>query len=177
MNYERVVFRPSRWSWAVVLSAVLVCACARVIVTHVPAGDVSNGVHFYEPRAYLLVGMEHKTDEKKTDENKAGEKTKVPDHYTSQIIWLPDPSRRFNVEVKPGLGTVDGNMKLSNGWMLSEFGAKSDSKIPETVTSVSGLVKEAAGFAAAEVTSEVGLYRIDIAPDGSVKLVKQHGWR
>ena len=148
-----------------------------MIVTHVPAEDVSDGVYFYEPRPYLLVGMEHKTGENKADKSKADEKKKVSNHYTSQIIWLPDPSRRFKVEVKPGWGTVDGSMKLADGWRLSELGAKSDSKIPETITSVSGLVKEAAGVAAAEVTPEVGLYRIDIAPDGSVKLVKQHGWR
>lgn len=137
--------------------------CAQVKVTHVADGDDSDGVHFYEPRPYLLVGVQTVKDDK-------GEHTQ----YTSQIIWLPDHSRRYKVEIKPGWGTVDGSAKLSNGWMLTELGAKSDSKIPETLNAIAGLVTAAVGKALEH--SEPGLYRIDIAPDGTVSLVKQAKW-
>jgi hypothetical protein len=138
--------------------------CAHVEVRHVDESDSSNGVHFYEPRPYLLVGVQKKKDAKGTEANE----------FTSQIIWLPDHSRRYAVEVKPGWGTVDGSVKLTDGWMLTELGAKSDSKMPETISAIAGLVKEAAAAAA---TPQQGLYRIDIDDKGTVTLTRQIGWK
>ena len=144
--------------------AILVTGCAQVKVTHVGRDDTSPGIHFYEPRPYLLVSVQRKKDDKGVESNE----------YTSQIIWLPDPSQRYVVKIEPGWGTVDGSVKLKDGWMLTELGAKSDSKIPETITAIAGLVKEAA---AAADQPQQGLYRIDIADDGTVKLTRQAGWR
>jgi hypothetical protein len=141
-----------------------VAACARVEVTHVNDSDVSDGVHFYEPRPYLLVGVQTVKDAQGKEQNQ----------YTSQIIWLPDHSRRYKVEVKPGWGTVDGSLKLANGWMLTDFGAKSDSKMPETLSAIAGLVKESAALAN---VPQQGLYRIDIDGDGKVTLARQDGWK
>jgi hypothetical protein len=138
--------------------------CAKVVVTHVGRDDLGDGVHFYEPRPYLLVGVQKKKDAAGKESNE----------YTSEIIWLPDPSKRYSVKIEPGWGTVDGSVKLTDGWMLTELGAKSDSKIPETITAISGLVKEAAAAAAA---TQQGLYRIDIADDGTITLVRQAGWQ
>jgi hypothetical protein len=151
-------------------SALVVClmflsaGCARVKITHVDNSDTSPGVHFYEPRPYLLVSVQKKKDDKGVEHNE----------FSSQIIWLPDPTRRYVVQVEPGWGTVDGSVKLTNGWMLTELGAKSDSKIPETITAISGLVKEAAALAD---QPQQGLYRIDIGSDGTVTLVRQIGWK
>jgi len=147
-----------------VFSVVLGTGCAQVTVTHVDDSDRSPGVHFYEPRPYLLVSVQKKKDEKGVEHNE----------FTSQIVWLPDRTRRYVARVVPGWGTVDGSIKLTNGWMLAELGAKSDSKIPETINAVAGLVKEAAALA--DVPQQ-GLYRIDIDDKGTVTLVKQEGWR
>jgi hypothetical protein len=68
---------------------------------------------------------------------------------------------------------VDGSVKLQDGWMLDTLGSKPDSKGPETITAVTGLVR-AAGVKAEQTPQ--GLYLIDIAPDGTVNLVKQPGW-
>jgi hypothetical protein len=66
----------------------------------------------------------------------------------------------FNVE--PGWGTVDGSIKLQNGWMLTDLGSKLDSKGPETITAITGLLKEAAAAAAETPKGYVppGLYRL-----------------
>lgn len=147
-----------------VLVGVLLSGCAQVVVAHVDDADNSDGVHFYEPRPYLLVGIQKKKDDKGHESNE----------YTSDIIWLPDHSRRYKVMVKPGWGTVDGSVKLTNGWMLADLGAKSDTKIPETISAIAGLVKETAALAAAP---QQGLYRIDIDDKGNVRLTKQAGWQ
>jgi hypothetical protein len=129
----------------------LLTGCARVRVTHVSADDRSPGVHYYEPRPYLLV-------------------TRVGDNLTNQILWLPDPSQRYLVEVCPGWGTVDGSVKLRDGWMLDTFGAKSDSKGPETITAVGGLVTavvKATERSAGPFLKE-GLYLIEIGEGGEV---------
>lgn len=148
------------------IAGVFTCGCASVNVKHVEANDTSDGVHFCEPQPYLLVGKVVKNDK---DGNA------LPPEFSSQIIYLPNPKQRYAVTISPGWGTVDGSVKLINGWMLDTVGSKMDSKIPETITAISGLVKEAA--AAADQRPE-GLYRIDIDPKTqAVSLHKEPGWK
>jgi hypothetical protein len=153
----------TKWTITLVCSAFLISGCAEVQVKHVVDQDTSDGVHFYEPRPYLLVSNQQKQDDKGNVQNQ----------FSSQIIWLPDHSRCYVVKIKPGWGTVDGNVKLQDGWMLDTLGSKTDSKGPETITAIAGLVREVA--VKADQTPQ-GLYLIDIAPDGTVNLVKQPGW-
>lgn len=110
--------------------AYLLTGCSSVKVTHVDDSDTSAGVHFYEPRPYLLVT---KTEAKDASGN-------LTNGFMNQIIWLPDHSRRYKVEVKSGWGSVNGSVKLQNGWMLDTLGAQTDSKIPETIAAVGGLL-------------------------------------
>ena len=112
---------------AVSCCAFLAAGCSAVRVTHVDDQDKSEGVHFYEPRPYLLV------TQMGNDENT----------LTNQIIWLPDHSQRYKVTFESGWGSVNGSVKLQNGWMLDTLGAQTDSKIPETISAFSGLVAAA----------------------------------
>jgi hypothetical protein len=153
----------TKWTTTLICSAFLISGCAEVQVKHVDDKDSSDGVHFYEPRPYLLVSNQQKTDDKGNVQNQ----------FSNQIIWLPDHSRRYVVKIKPGWGTVDGSVKLEDGWMLDTLGSKTDSKGPETVTAMAGLVRAVA--VKADQTPQ-GLYLIDIAPNGTVNLVKQPGW-
>jgi hypothetical protein len=152
-----------------VILLTLTAGCAEVQITHVSDKDADNDsdIHFYEPRPYLLISAAVKPD--------AAGKSQ-PD-VTTQIIWLPDHTRRYKVKIKPGWGTVDGSVKLVNGWMLDSLGSKMDSKIPETITAVSGLIKESAALSALsgdaqKDSQKAGLYRIDIADDGLVTFKK-----
>ena len=153
----------SRWTITLLCTACLVSGCAEVQVKHVDDQDTSDGVHFYEPRPYLLV----------SDQQKRDDKGNVQYQFSNQIIWLPDHSRRYVVKVKPGWGAVDGSVKLQDGWMLDTLGSKTDSKSPETIAAMSGLVRTAAVRAG---QTPQGLYLIEIAPDGTVNLIKQPGW-
>lgn len=124
--------------------------CARVTVTHVQAGDRSPGVHFVRPRPYLLVSSQGKD-------------------LKSEILWLPDLSQEYTVNLESGLGKANLNLKLKDGWMLTELGGETDTKFPETATAF-GNVLETIRTAASD---PVGLYRIDIDTAGNVKLKKQ----
>ena len=153
------------WCLALVFSG-----CAHVVVRHVADTDKSDGVHFYEPRPYLLIG------DQPTDKGTKG----VVHAYTSTIIYLPDKSQRYVVQIKQGWGTVNGSVKLANGWMLDTLGAQTDSKGPETIGAVTGLLKEAGGLAMAVKGNELpkaGLYRIDIDKDGKVTLTRELEWK
>ena len=144
----------------------LASGCANVSVKHVSFDDKSNGVHFYEPKPYLLVSKTPKED-------KDGKV--LPPGFSSQIIYLPNPKQRYAVTINPGWGTVDGSVKLVNGWMLDSLGSKMDSKMPETITAISGLLK---GAAAAADENPEGLFRIDIdKKTGAVSLHRETGWK
>ena len=148
----------------------LLCGCAHVVVRHVGPNDKSDGVHFYEPRPYLLIS------DQPTDKGTNG----MVHSYNSTIIYLPDKSQRYVVQIKQGWGTVNGSVKLANGWMLDTFGAQTDSKGPETITAVTGLLKEAGGLAMAtkgNEQSKAGLYRIELDKDGKVTLTRELEWK
>jgi hypothetical protein len=147
----------------------LAAGCAHVKVKRVAPDAVVDGIPFLEPQPYLLVS---KIVKPSVDGQPSTEE------YTNQIIYLPNPSRRYAIQVKPGWGTVDGSVNLIDGWRLDSFGAKSDSKGPETIGAFAGLLKEAAAVAATVKPddSREGLYLIRIAPDGTLRLEKQRNW-
>ena len=134
----------------VLFFSLLMGACAKVTVTHVPMGDTSPGVHFLRPRPYLLVSAQGKD-------------------LKSEILWLPDHSQEYVINANPGLGKANLSVKLKDGWMLTDVGAEADARVAETLTAL-GNVLEVAKTASSD---PVGLYRIDIDPAGNVKLVKQ----
>ncbi len=137
-------------------SLYLLTGCASVNVTHVDDKGSCDGIHFYEPRPYLLV-------------------TGSGQSLTNTVIWLPDHSQRYRVKFKGGWGTMKGNIKLVNGWMLDSLGVETDSKIPETITAVGSLVSAAVSAVKTPGTTTAagpaltnGLYIIDI--DGTGKI-------
>jgi hypothetical protein len=128
--------------------------CASVEVKRINSGDTTtDGVRYYGTPPYLLVGAQP------TEEGKA--------IYTTSIIYLPNYSEAYAVKVKQGWGTANGSLKLSPGGMLSEFGSAIDSKGPETITAVSGLITAVAGAVTPAMSGDdigPGLYRIVIDP-------------
>jgi nitrogen fixation protein len=135
--------------------------CAQVHVQRLSPderrGTSVEGVRFFRPWPYLLVTAE------------PGDKGTT---YKSEVIYLPKADEEYVVRVQPGWGTAEGSVKLEDGWRLSELGSTVDSKIPETITAVSGLITAAGGVAAAGATNQnwivPGLYRIKFNDDGYV---------
>ncbi|SHF04855.1 hypothetical protein SAMN02745157_1515 [Kaistia soli DSM 19436] len=56
---------------------------------------------------------------------------------TATVVMIP--SERRSVNLKSGYGSADLSVALSNG-MIASVGQKTDTKIPETITAVSGAI-------------------------------------
>ncbi|MBN2212214.1 MAG: hypothetical protein JW709_12525 [Sedimentisphaerales bacterium] len=96
--------------------------CTSVIVRPVGKENADEeGVHFYRPAPYLLV-------------------TKQNDKIESKIIYLPELSQEYVIQYKPGLGTAKVDIVFENGWNLTSIGQTTDTKIPETISAVGGLM-------------------------------------
>jgi hypothetical protein len=80
-----------------------------------------------------------------------------------KIIWLPDLSQEYAIQVRPGLGTVDFKPTFEEGWRLVGIDAKIDSKAKEIIEATSGLIAKGAtlipGLKAPPQELRPGIYR------------------
>lgn len=128
---------------------VLITGCAQVKVTKI--GGTEEGIRFYRPHPYLLV----------TYEANATNKLKP----VCSIVWLPNMKDEYTIKVTPGIGAIETGFTLQNGWNLTQFGNKTDSKVPETLNAISGILDKIkpgvleAAFEPKEIRP--GLYRFE----------------
>ena len=128
--------------------------------------SVKTGLRIYTTKPYLLV-------ERNADK---------PPKTTH--IWLPDLANPQYVVVKPGFGASEMKLAFENG-SLNSYGITSDSRIPETITSLATLISKSSdamnnlGFPPAIPGQQpipdasFELYEIVIGKDGSaLKRVK-----
>jgi len=90
-----------------------------------------TGLQYYIAKPYLLVA-------------KTGAKNKPVE---VQLVYLPDQDQPRFARFRPGLGSHDFSVTLSNG-MLTSYGQKTDSKIPETIHAIGSLATSLASAAA-----------------------------
>jgi len=177
-----------------VLSAFfLLAGCAGVDVKKVTSGK-EEGIRFYRPHPYLLVTLTPppttgaESGPSTADKPKPKQATPPADPTPAtpdstgkvymQIVWLPDKSENYAIEIRSGLGTIDSSFQLKDGWQLTQFGGKIDTKIPETIAAVSSLLQAAAGVPAKVMMGErrlapaetikPGLYRLEFDKSGMV---------
>lgn len=109
------------------------CAGTKITTTYKEAGNEIKvkGYLTYQAELYLWVMADS-----------SGK------NLTYKFIPLPDRNKKVVITPKRGFGSGETNFKVTDGWLLTEFGSKSDSKVPETITGVAGLVTAGAGFLA-----------------------------
>ncbi len=108
--------------------ALLLTGCAKVVI-YDGYGRKTKGLTFYESKTYLNLSYDTTGKAK------------------FEFFWLPDHSKKRTAQLKPGFGTASLTLKLANGGQLAEYGSTSDSKIPETITAITGAIKEIASIA------------------------------
>ncbi|WP_454917442.1 hypothetical protein [Xanthobacter sediminis] len=101
-----------------ILSLIFLSGCAGLAFQPGPTDD---GLTYFEPVPYLFVS---------TSENCT---------LTATIISLP--GRERSVKFNSGYGSAELSVSLQNG-ILTSVNQKTDTKIPETITAIGGLVKD-----------------------------------
>lgn len=105
------------------------CAAPSISVTKINNGSNEAGIRFYRPNPYILVSAD-----------KAG-------NCVNQIIYLPDFSHGYVLNIKPGTGSATiSKITLDNGWNLTSIGGTLDSKTAENITAATGALSAAAGI-------------------------------
>lgn len=89
----------------------------------------ADGMTYFDPEPYLFVSTK-------------------PDCITTATV-LVMPGARKSVKFVSGYGSADLSVKLTSG-MIESLNQKTDTKIPETITAITGLGKVAAGLKAPE---------------------------
>ena len=108
--------------------------------------ESTDALTYYDPKPYLFIS------------------TAADCVSTATIISVPETKR--GVSFKPEYGTADLSVTL-NGGMITAVGQKTDSKIPETLSSVATLATAVGGLARSAAPQEVAckpsarLYNID----------------
>jgi hypothetical protein len=122
--------------------------CAGVDVKKLASpGDYTEGIRFYRPAVYVLISL---NVEKKT--------------LQATTLLLPKINEEYVINVRSGLGTVNAQFALTDGWNLTSYGDSRDSKIPEMLNAITGLVKETGvleKMAGEAPELAPGLYRIE----------------
>lgn len=128
-----------------ILCCAIFSACANVEIIGVTDSTYKDGLRFYRPEPYLLVTKDK--DEK----------------LQTSVIYLPNKTQEYALRTVLGIGAIEMNATLTDGWNLTVIGAKIDSKVPETITALAGALTAAGGVGVARrtLTLDPGLYRID----------------
>lgn len=95
----------------------IISSCAGVNVTRITKENQDEeGIRFYRPYPYLLL-------------------IEKPDSIEYRIIWLPKTDDEYAFQVRSGFGSTEYSITLENGWKLTAFNEKRDSKIEDVVKS------------------------------------------
>lgn len=140
----------------IIMCCAVFSACATVEIKKITETTYTDGLRFYRPDLYLFV-------------------TKDKDgNLQTSVIPLPNKNEEYVLRTTAGIGAVEMSAKLEGGWNLTDVGSKIDSKVPETITALTGVVQAAGGLAALRTSLplEPGLYRIDFA-GGKVDSLKK----
>ncbi|MEM6484025.1 MAG: hypothetical protein AAF662_03430 [Pseudomonadota bacterium] len=169
-------------------AVVLTSGCSSLSVTQI-ANDTgssgldttheTSGVRFYRPALHIWltaaapsdkVNIRNVVDKSVPDEETTTVTPIGPSACNARFAWLPDYSKEYIIQWKPGIGSVSPNFTLADGWNLTAVASTVDSKAAENATAVGSLLT--AGISALTVNGckTPGLYRVNIGSDGSLSL-------
>lgn len=117
----------------ILLSGLLLIGCTpRVIVRANPTAS-DRGIRYYRPKPYLKVEPAEVALEK-------NQTAIVPGVVRISLVYLPDFSEEYAIDVRSGLGIANVGIKLENGWNLTEISQELDSQTDENVKAAASLL-------------------------------------
>ena len=136
----------------------LFCYCATVKFYDDKNLKTETGIKFYSAKPYLLVEHMLKTSFNTANKNKA---VTIYTLVKTSVIFLPDLLGPQYIKFRPGIGTSDLKINLNNS-ILTSYGLTTDTKIPETLSSIAGMITN---------LDSIGL-KTNFIRDGIEKIVK-----
>ncbi len=148
-----------------------------------------TGIRFYRPAPHIWIlnaplseKINTVVSEQKDTNNPKLEKTTTATvssitspGYTAQIVMLPDFSNEYIIQWSAGIGSVNPNFTLQEGWNLNNFNSTIESKFSENVTAMSGAVTSVGKLFMGAITKSprfegAGLYKLNVSPAGKYSL-------
>lgn len=121
----------------VIVCAIVLSGCAKLQFYKNPDfSGLEEGVKFYYSKPYLLVTRTFST---------------TPDGQTqitsvqASVVYLPDQKNPVYARMKTGYGSANLSISITDG-KLSSVGQQTDTKIPETITALTGMATAAAAL-------------------------------
>lgn len=138
------------------LALTALSGCAGVDFYQEKSLQTPTGIPIYGAKPYLLVvrtGAEAKPVE-------------------TSVVYITDPSQVIYAKPKSGFGTAKLTLALAGGQMTS-FGQETDTKVPEMLNSVAGLITARAG--AAKTAAEAAALLAGVTTKQSAQLAGETG--
>lgn len=119
--------------------------CTPRVIVHSNPTPRDKGIRYYRPKPYLKVEPAEVAIEK-------NQTRIVPGLVRISLAYLPDFSEEYSIDVRPGLGTANVELKLEDGWNLTEIGQDLDSQTDENLEAL-GSILSAVGDVVPTATS------------------------
>lgn len=120
---------------AILVAIVLLNGCATVKIYSDAELDNETGLRFYTLRPYLLVEYMAEND----------------NTVKTSVVYLPDLSSPQFIKLKPGIGSSELKMTLTNS-ALESYGVATDSQLPESMAAFADILSKSA-YAAQTLSS------------------------
>ncbi len=140
---------------ALFISANILPSCAGIKLYKDENMKTETGLKFYYPKAYVLI------------ENYPSKDV----NQKSSIIYLPDLKNPIYAKTRSGIGSADLKVDYENGYLKS-FGLITDSKIPESISSIAGLATAIAALKESPAAPDPNENQLQGKPDNG----QQPGW-
>ncbi|GEM_PF-3001339 len=134
-------------------SVFILGGCASIITAR-SGGE--TGIPYYLPKPYILITKKltpllEKTTEKKDDKGytiaiedavETITKKDEKDFYAFQIIYLPDLTQKYGLEIKSRTGEIKTNISFLDDWKLVGINLDADAKTSDIIKSIGEVISK-----------------------------------
>ncbi len=149
MPHSIPVLQPKRAICVMILFATGLAAfgCTPRVVVRANPQPEDRGIRYYRPKPFLKVEpAEVAIDKDQT--------SIVPGVVRISLVYLPDFSEEYSIDVRSGLGVANVGITLEDGWNLTEISQELDSQTDENVEAAASLLSAVGSVVPTSVRSK-----------------------
>jgi hypothetical protein len=124
--------------WAIVLWGIVPLlllagvGCTPRVIVHANPSQHDKGIRYYRPKPYLKI--------EPAEVSKADQQIETLRMVKISLVYLPDFSEEYSIDVRSGFGTADVGIKLDDGWNLTEISQDLDSQTDENLEAIGSII-------------------------------------